>query len=139
MHESVTLFLEMFGPLEWAWFAASVAIFVVSIIAFRHRRRIDTWLLLIGSSAFLAKHLFWDVFMLFLLGYQVVQESSAFAQIFYPGAHASAPWTSYLAMSLLGISLLFPTGVVVYLVKATRTHLTRRWSLRRTAVRSTVR
>jgi hypothetical protein len=96
-------------------------------------------LLLIGSSAFFAKYLFWDVFMLFLLGYLSGHEDSAFAQIFYPGAHASAPWTSYLAMSLVGISLLFPIGVVVYLVKATRTHLTRRWSERRTAVRPPLR
>src|SRR4051794_10559567 len=123
MPESVTVFLEMFGPWEWAWLATSVVIFVLSIIAFRRRRRIDTLLLLIGSSAFFAKHLFWGVFMLFLLGYQIKHENSAFAQIFYPGGHASAPWTSYLALSLVGISLLCPIGVIVYLVKATRTHV----------------
>ena len=133
------MFMEMFDTLQWVSLAASVAIFVLSIIAFRRRRRIDTLLLLIGSSAFFAKHLFWEVLMLFLLGYVSGHEDSAFAQIFYPGAHASAPWTSYLAMSLIGISLLFPIGVGVYLVKATRAHLTRRWSERRTAVRSTLR
>jgi hypothetical protein len=121
MPESVTVFVEMFGPLQRAWLAASVAIFVLSIIAFRRRRRIDTWLLLIGSSAFFAKYLFWDVFMLFLLGDQVEHEGSAFAQIFYPGGHASAPWTSYVAMSLLVVSLLFPVGVVICIVQSLRT------------------
>src|SRR5438477_11066830 len=113
MPESVTVFVEMFGPSGWAWLAASVAIFVLSIIAFRRRRRIDTLLLLIGSSAFLAKHLFWDVFMLFLLGY-IEHTDSGFVEIFYPGRHVSAQWTSNLAVTLLGISLLFPVGVVVF-------------------------
>jgi hypothetical protein len=133
MREGVRVFVDLSGPFDWAWLAASVAIFVFSVVAFR-RRRIDTFLLLIGSSAFLAKRLFWDVFMLFFLGY-CEHSDSAFVQIFYPGCHASAPWTSNLAITLLGISLLFPVGVAVFLVKATRTHLTRRWSERRTAVR----
>jgi hypothetical protein len=129
MLEAVRVFLDLSGPSDWAWLAVSVAIFVLSVVAFRRRHCIDTLLLLIGSSAFLAKHLFWDVFMLFLLGY-CEHSDSAFVQIFYPGCHASAQWTSNLAVTLLGISLLFPIGVVVFLVNATRTHLTRRWSER---------
>jgi hypothetical protein len=54
----------------------------MSIIAVRRRRRVQTVLLLIGSSALVARVLFWDVFMCFLGYYKLVHEDSAFAAVF---------------------------------------------------------
>ena len=132
MLESVQFLVTSLRPSDWAWLAVSLVLVTVSALAFRHRRGLDTSLLLIGSSALLAEHVFWDLFMVLVSYYDLAQPTSAFASLFYPG-DASAPWTSVVAMTLLAISLLWPVGALIYLVRMARTHLTMRWSERRTA------
>jgi hypothetical protein len=127
MLESVQFLLESLRPWDWAWLAVSLALVTISDRAFHRRRGFDTSLMLIGSSALLAEHVFWDLFMLLVIKYQEAHPTSAFANLFYPG-DASAPWTSVVALILLAISLLWLVGALVCLLRVTRTHLTNRSS-----------
>ena len=138
MLESVQFLVTSLRPSDWAWLAVSLVLVTISTRVFRRRRGLDTSLLLIGSSALLAEHAFWDLFMVLVSYYHLAQPASAFASLFYPG-DSSAPWTSAVAMTLLAISLLWPVGALIYLVRMVRTHLTMRWSERRTAVRPNLR
>jgi hypothetical protein len=127
MLDSVQFILEALRPWDWAWLAISLVLVTISAKAFHRRRGLDTWLLLIGSSALLAEHVFWDLFMLLVVNYQAAHPTSAFASVFYPG-DASAPWTSVVALTLLSISLLWLVGALVYLLRMRRTRLTNRCS-----------
>ena len=98
----------------------------VSILLFRRGRSIVTSFLLVGSAAYLAKHLFWD-FLGFLAPYMLLHPDSSFGRLFYP-TDANAPWTNHVALALLFLSGLFPIGVLLYVITALRKHLTNRSS-----------
>src|SRR4051812_49018850 len=128
----------MLTPGDIAWCAISLAIFIASIVLYRRRRHtVATTFLLVGSAAYLAKHIFWN-FVGVMMFYRLDQPDSALANLFYP-TDASAPWTDQLVKALLFLSVLFPLGLLLSLITALRNHLTKRCSEPLAAPRSSVR
>jgi hypothetical protein len=118
--------LTMFSIGEVVRLVVSIVLFGISVALFRRSRALTTSLLLVGSFAYAAKHVFWD-FVGFLAPYRLLHPDSAFAQIFYP-TDASAPWANDVVLALFFVSMLFPIGVLLYVITAVRKHLTKRCS-----------
>src|SRR3954463_7110829 len=101
--------------------AIAFVLFGVSLFAFLRTRGVATTFLLVGSAAYLGKQLFWD-FLHYLVTYALVHPGVGWVRFFYP-TDANAPWTTQVALALLFLSILFPLGVIIFLVEAVRKHL----------------
>ena len=104
------------------WFGVALMMFVASVVLFRRRHAVATVFLLIGSSAYLAKHIFWN-FVAFMMPHALDHPDSPLAKLLYP-TDASAPWTDQLVKALLLVTVLFPLGLLLYCITAVRKHLT---------------
>jgi hypothetical protein len=97
----------------------SIVLFGVCIFLFRRKRSLPSTLLLLGSLAYAAKQVFWDL-MLFIVPFRMRDQSSYFLHFFYPTS-TNARWTATLDHTLFYISIvLFPIGLILYLITATR-------------------
>jgi len=134
MVEHFTIFFTLLTASDIGWFVVALVMLIASVVLYRRCRSAATALLLIGSAAYLAKHIFWNC-VLFMLPFALDNPDSRLARVFYP-TDASAPWTDQLVKALLFISLFFPVGLLLYCITAARNHLTRRCSEPLTAPRS---
>src|SRR5260370_27637311 len=118
---------EMFTSGDIVRFIRSIILLFVCIVLIKRKRKAATSFLLLGSSAYAARQLFW-AFMLVLMFYKARHPFSTLARVFFPTS-TNAPWTGILDSALFysGIFML-SVGVILRTIDATRTHLTKRWS-----------
>jgi len=105
--------LSAFFEADLTRFVASFALLISSIIF----RRKEMWsiALVVGSSAYAAKQLFW-LFIRLIGSYKMTHVDSQLAHFFVPTS-TPAEWVFIFRNTLLFLSILFPVGLILGFVR----------------------
>ena len=108
---------------DGVWFAVTVSLLVISIVAVLRRRAAWSVGLLVGAVAYTAVQIFWW-FIGVIGSYKMTHVDSRFAHLFYPSG-TPYEWVFVLKNALLVFSLLIPVSLICWVIQFTL-HLTKR-------------